>query len=322
MAIMEYWQHLFFTASIILGFISFCKSFIYFLKWLWVMFLRPPKNLKEYGSWTIITGSTDGIGKAIAFELASKGLNLILVGRNSVKLESTSMEIRERHHVKIKHIVIDFAKLSTEETRKRIEGGIAGLDVGILINNAGMGYPARFLHESDLEVIDSVLKVNLMGATWVTKAVLPGMIKKKKGAIINIGSGSSVVAPSYPLGTIYSATKAYLAMFTKSINLEYKTQGIDIQCQIPLYVSTKMVKLKPSVFIPTAEIFGKASVRWIGYGEQLCLPYWLHGVQWFLLQPIPDALMNWYILRFFMEGRRRSLVKQQTLINLHNCLND
>ncbi|KAF5940007.1 hypothetical protein HYC85_021174 [Camellia sinensis] len=131
-----------------LGFISLCSSIINLVKWVYIMFLRPPKNLKRsYGSWALITGSTDGIGKAIAMELASEGLNLVLVGRDSLKLESTSSEIRHRigDRVSIRTIVIDFAKVGGEEIEKRIGEEIEGLDVGVLINNAGLAYPfARF----------------------------------------------------------------------------------------------------------------------------------------------------------------------------------
>ena len=125
------------------------------------MFLRPPKNLKEYGSWAIITGSTDGIGKALAFELASKGLNLVLVGRNPSKLEATSNEIRARfgdQQVDIKNVVADFATWSGPEISKAIEGGIKELDVGVLINNAGVSYPnARFFHEVDWKMTGSLI---------------------------------------------------------------------------------------------------------------------------------------------------------------------
>ena len=90
-----------------------------------------------------------------------------------------------------------------------MEEAIDGLDIGLLVNGAGLAYPyARFFHEVDLELMDAIIKVNLEGATWITKAVLPTMIKKKKGAIVNIGSGSTVVLPSYPLVTLYAATKA------------------------------------------------------------------------------------------------------------------
>jgi len=202
-------QDLILIAATSLGLLSVCKAFINFLRWVWVMFFRPPKDLKEYGSWAVITGSTDGIGKALAFELGSKGLNLVLVGRSPSKLEATSKEIHEKYGGKVetKSIVIDLAKSSGEEICKMIEGGIRGLDVGILINNAGVAYPyVMYFHEVELELMESHVKVNIDAATWVTRSVLPGMLKKKKGAIINIGSGSSFFP--FPLGAVYAATKA------------------------------------------------------------------------------------------------------------------
>lgn len=210
---MELQQDLILVAASTVGFISLSQTLFKFLKWVWVMFLRPAKNLKDYGSWVLITGSTDGIGKALAFELASMGLNLVLVGRNPSKLEAMSNEIREKigggGQVGIKSIVIDFAKLESDEIAEAIEVGIEGLDVGILINNVGLAYPyAKFFHEVDLEMMESVIKVNVEGTTWVTKAVLPGMLKRKKGAVVNIGSGSSGAVSSYPLYTIYAATKS------------------------------------------------------------------------------------------------------------------
>lgn len=194
------------------GFISVFKFSINFLKWVWVMLLRPSKNLKDYGEWAVITGSTDGIGKALAFDLASKGLNLVLVGRNPSKLEATSSEIHEKYggQVGIKKVVIDLAKYSGEEIAHLMEEGIRGLDVGILVNNAGVSFPyARFFHEVDLELLDGIRKVNIEAATWITRSVLHSMLKKKKGAIVNIGSGSTMAGSSNPLYSVYAASKAY-----------------------------------------------------------------------------------------------------------------
>ncbi len=194
-----------------LGFLSLCNHLVKFLTWVWVMFIRPPKNLKDYGSWAIITGSTDGIGRALASELASKGLCLVLVGRDPTKLNATCQQIREEDggNILVKTIVIDFSKLRGDEIAKKVEEGIEGLDVGILINNAGLVNPsAMFLHDVNLEMVESIVGVNIVGTTWVTKAVLPGMLKRKKGAIVNIGSGSSMAVSSWPLFTIYVATKA------------------------------------------------------------------------------------------------------------------
>lgn len=203
------WADFFLVATTTLGFIITCKHLIHVLNWVWVMFLRLPKQLKQYGSWAVITGSTDGIGKAMSFELASQGLNLLLIGRNPTKLEATSKEIRDKYHVEVKILVLDMQYVKGEEMRKLIVEAIDGLDVGLVVNSAGLAYPyARFFHEVDSELMDAVVKVNVEGLTWVTKAVLPGMIKKKKGAIVNIGSGSTFVLPSYPLVTLYAATKA------------------------------------------------------------------------------------------------------------------
>lgn len=301
---------LFQVATSTIGFICVCKALIKFLKWVWVMFLRPPKDLKEYGSWAMITGSTDGIGKAMTLELASKGLNLILVGRNPLKLEATSKEIRDHgHNVEVKFVVLDMQKVGGVEMVKRIEEAIEGLDIGLVVNGAGLAYPyARFFHEVDLELMDAIVRVNVEGPTWITKAVIPTMIKKKKGAIVNIGSGSTIVLPSYPLVALYAASKAYLAMFSRCISLEYKHQGIDIQCQVPLFVSTKMTRMKTSLFVPSPETYSKACTRCIGY-EKLVVPYFLHSVQGFLIKAIPETFLDSYMLRYFLYWRGRGLSK-------------
>lgn len=192
-----------------LGFLSFSKFSISILNWVYVNFLRPPKNIKKYGSWALVTGSTDGIGKAFAFELAKKGLNLILVGRNPNKLDEVCSEIESKYSkTQIKIVVFDFSS-DLNEGVKKISEAIAGLDVGVLINNAGISYPyARFFHEVDDELLSNLIKVNVEGTTKVTQAVLPGMLERKKGAIVNIGSGAAIVIPSDPLYAVYAATKA------------------------------------------------------------------------------------------------------------------
>ncbi|KAE8665027.1 putative steroid dehydrogenase [Hibiscus syriacus] len=297
-----------------LGFISLCKVVTGFIKWVWVMFLRPPKNLKDhYGSWAIVTGCTDGIGKALVFQLASHGLNLLLVGRNPLKLQATADAIRERFgtQVKTRKVVVDFSKTSGEEMSKTMEGVIEGLDIGVLVNNAGVAYEgATFFHEVEPEVVESIIKVNVEAATWITKAVVPVMAKKKKGAIVNIGSGSYGGFLSYPLYTVYAASKAYLTMFSRSISLEYKKTGIDIQCQIPFYVSTKMTKFRrSSLFTPTAEAFSKASLGWIGYGEHVCVPYWPHSLQSFVLKLLPRSLKDRCVFLYYLGMRKRMMLQ-------------
>ena len=196
-----------------LGFVTLVKSLLSFVRWVWVMLLRPPKNLKDcYGSWALITGPTDGIGKALALELASKGLSLVLLGRSPSKLEATAAQIISNDNdaaVQVRTVVMDLAKCSGEEIRDTVERETRGLDLGVVVNNAGLAYPyAKFFDEVDSDLVMDIVKVNVEAATWITKAVLPGMLKRKRGAIVNIGSASSSIFPSFPLYTVYAASKA------------------------------------------------------------------------------------------------------------------
>ncbi|XP_074324833.1 very-long-chain 3-oxoacyl-CoA reductase-like protein At1g24470 isoform X2 [Apium graveolens] len=286
-----------------LGIFIFLKKSFYFLNWIFITFLRPPKNLKKYyGSWALITGSTDGIGKAMAFELARKGLNLVLVSRNLSKLDRVSRELlAENPNIQIKNLVLDFSGNVVAGVRE-MQVAIKGLEIGVLINNAGVTYhEAMYFHEVEEKVWMNLVNVNLRGTTLVTRAVVKGMIKRRRGAIVNIGSAASVVVSSHPL---------YIHQLSRSLYVEYKHYGIDVQCQVPLYVSTKMAEnvagiKRASMFIPSAEDYAKAAVKCIGY-EIRCTPYWPHAVQWFFASLLPDFVLDSW--RFSVGIRRRSSV--------------
>lgn len=192
-----------------IGSFTILRTLLGVLKWVYVSFLRPAKNLKKYGSWAVVTGPTDGIGKGFAFQLARKGLNLILVGRNPDKLKDVSDSIKLKFaNTQIKSVVVDFSG-DLDDGVKRVKEAIEGLDVGVLINNVGVSYPyARFFHEVDEQLLQNLIKVNVEGTSKITHAVLPNMVKRRKGAIVNIGSGAAIVIPSDPLYSVYAATKA------------------------------------------------------------------------------------------------------------------
>ncbi|KAF3785078.1 putative oxidoreductase [Nymphaea thermarum] len=293
----------------VLGLLHICRALMELAWWVWASFLRPMRNLKEYGPWAIVTGSTDGIGKAIAFRLARHhGLNLVLVGRNPSKLRSVSSEILKMNRsTEVRSIEVDLAG-DINEGMEKIREGIEGLDIGILINNAGTGYPyARFLHEADEELVARIIRVNVEFTTRLTHLVLPAMVKKKKGAIVNIGSASGSLLPASPLATIYSATKAYVDKFSRSLHVEYKQHGIDIQCQAPMYVATKMTKMEASFFTPSADGYADWCMRWIGQEEAVCTTYWTHSIQWFAGRLLPDALLEWWSLRHFHLKRQKGM---------------
>lgn len=292
-----------------LGLLTILNTSSGFLKWIWVTFLRPGKNLSKYGSWAIVTGPTDGIGRSFAIQLARRKINLVLVGRSPSKLKDLADELQAKYKTQVKTIVVDFTG-DLIEGMNRVEEAINDLDVGILINNAGMSYPyARFFHEVDSQLLKNLIAVNIEGTTRMVHTVLPGMLKRKKGAIVNIGSGAATVIPSDPLYTVYAATKAYVDQFSRSLYVEYKHSGVDVQCQVPLYVATKMASIKKaSLLVPSADTYARAALRWVGY-EPRCTPYWLHSIIWWFANALPEPFVDAYRLKFSLGIRKRGQLK-------------
>ncbi|KAM0873182.1 hypothetical protein ACQ4PT_038223 [Festuca glaucescens] len=179
--------------------------------WLYAAFLRPAKPLRaRYGAWAVITGTTDGIGRALALELAAAGLGVVLVGRSPDKLAAVAAEVGARRPgAQTRTFVIDFAADGLAANVAALAESIRGLDVGVLVNNAGLSYPyAQYLHEVDEALARDLIRLNVEAVTRMTHAVLPGMVQRKRGAVVNIGSGAASILPSAPLYTVYAATKA------------------------------------------------------------------------------------------------------------------
>ncbi|KAG8069632.1 hypothetical protein GUJ93_ZPchr0006g43419 [Zizania palustris] len=111
--------------------------------WLYAAFLRPGKPLRQqYSEWAVVTGATDGIGRAMAFRFVAAGLHLMLVGRSPDKLAAVSKEIRAEHpRAEVRTFVLDFTAEGLAAKVDALRDSIQGLDVGVLVNSAGMSYP-------------------------------------------------------------------------------------------------------------------------------------------------------------------------------------
>ncbi|KAG2611192.1 very-long-chain 3-oxoacyl-CoA reductase 1-like [Panicum virgatum] len=274
--------------------------------------LSRPKDLRRrYGAWALVTGPTSGIGRSVALELARRGLNLVLLDLDAANLQETSDVITSRHGVKTRTVVFDLSLVGTpqgDESMRRLRAAIEGLDVGVLVNNAGVGRPAvAYLHEADVEAWVRMVRVNLWALTEVTAAVLPGMVERGRGAVLNMGSASSEAIPSFPLNTIYAATKRYVSKFSRSLYVEYRSKGIDVQCQAPFFVATRLVPSAVldnwlSPFVPTPDAYARAAVRWIGHAP-LCTPAVGHQLLWCLAGVLPDAAHDWLRLREHLRFR-------------------
>eukprot|EP00245_Coleochaete_scutata_P007575 TRINITY_DN23034_c0_g1_i1.p1 TRINITY_DN23034_c0_g1~~TRINITY_DN23034_c0_g1_i1.p1 ORF type:complete len:330 (+),score=54.70 TRINITY_DN23034_c0_g1_i1:69-1058(+) len=293
-----------------LGFMRLVRFTSQLLFGLWVTFLRSGKDVRKYGSWAIVTGATDGIGKGFAKELAKKKVNVVLVSRTESKLVEVSKELETKYKIQTKVVAIDFVEADLGVAIKKIEDAISDLDVGILINNVGLSYNhAQFFHELDAQLMLDLIKVNIIATTRITKLVLPGMLNRRRGAIVNIGSGAATVLPSDPLYAVYAGTKGYVDQFSRTLYVEYKSCGIDVQCQAPLYVATKLSKIrKSSLTCPSADTYARYGLRWIGL-EPRVTPYWVHSIMWWMIASLPETIMDAVRLRQSTAIRKRALAK-------------
>lgn len=102
--------------------------------------IRPSKNLKNFGEWAVVTGATDGIGKALAIELARKGMNVLLISRTQQKLDDVEKEIKDLYPVAVKTLAVD-CSIMNDENKAKIQAAVDEVsDIGVLFNNVGVSY--------------------------------------------------------------------------------------------------------------------------------------------------------------------------------------
>ena len=143
--------------------------------------------MTRYGEWAVVTGSS----RSYALELASRGLNIVLVARNKERLITVAAEISERFAVETAVIVVDFTDSKAVKTVvKELEK--MSIDIGVLVNNVGMLGP-HFIPFLELEekTARDMITVNCVSATMMCHALLPGMVERDQGAVINIVSSTS-----------------------------------------------------------------------------------------------------------------------------------
>mmetsp|Transcript_104264 Transcript_104264/g.334432 ORF Transcript_104264/g.334432 Transcript_104264/m.334432 type:complete len:321 (-) Transcript_104264:50-1012(-) len=255
-------------------------------------FFRAGKKLRDYGEWGVVTGATDGIGRGYAIELAKQGMSVLLVSRTEAKLVEVEKEIKEKFpKVKVDHLSIDYSNFDSA-ARQAVKAKVADLDVGVLINNVGMSYPfTKCFHELKDDEVAGLVELNVNSTVWMTRIVLgdensSGMIKRRRGAIVNTSSGAGRMTS--PLLCEYSGAKSFIEMFSRGLKAELEAFNIHVQCQAPLFVATKLAKIKKSsLTVPTPGAYSRCAAAHIGY-EDTVSPYWVHALQLWALRQLPD----------------------------------
>ena len=263
------------------------------------------KNLKQYGSWAVVTGCTDGIGKGYVKELARQGINVVLVSRSQEKLENLAEEIKAQFGVSTRVIAIDF--VGGKEIYQGLEDQLAGIEIGILVNNVGVSHYPEFFQNIERDECWKMLNVNCLSVLMMTHIVLPQMIARKKGLVVNVSSASGQFP--VPLLQIYSSTKAFVDFFSTCLRNECAGNGVDVQCVLPFYVATKMSRIrKPNMMAPSPGSYVRQTFGTLGVYSRT-QGYWTHVLQAYFMGLIPSWITEKLTFNHNLS-RRKAVLKR------------
>ncbi|MFJ8066308.1 3-ketoacyl-ACP reductase [Psychrobacillus sp. NPDC096426] len=187
------------------------------------------------GKTALITGAGRGIGRATAIAFVKEGIHVGLLGRTMENLQKVSEELKE-YGVKVSLATADVANMeSVNQAVEKIRGELGSID--ILVNNAGISKFGNFL-DVDPEDWAKIIQVNVMGVYYVTRAVLPDMIERQTGDIINISSTAG--QKGAPVTSAYSASKAAVIALSESLMLEVRKHNVRVVTLTPSTVATDM----------------------------------------------------------------------------------
>ncbi len=241
------------------------------------------------GRRALISGASSGIGAAFAKRLAADRYDLTLVARNAERLESLAAELRADHRAGVRVLPADLTK--TVQLRK-VERAIESDEkLEILVNNAGFGTMGPFA-ELDTAIEEDQIRLNVLALVRMTRAALPGMIQRHRGAIINVSSMAGF-QPG-PTTATYSATKAYVNTFTESLHEELRGSGVQIQALCPGFTRTEFqqranidTSTLPDIAWMEAEDVVDASLAGLNSGDVVCVPGFLNRILATTVSSIP-----------------------------------
>jgi hypothetical protein len=177
----------------------------------------------------LVTGASGGIGLELARLFAKGGHDLILTARNEAKLRELAQYLGGMYHGRVEVIPAD---LTDPDVPEAIMGEAAarGLQVDVLVNNAGFGFRGPF-SEMELQQVLDMVQVNVIALTQLTRLALPAMLSRKSGRILNLAS-TAAFAPG-PLMAVYYATKAYVLSFSEALANEVRGSGVTVTALCP-----------------------------------------------------------------------------------------
>ena len=252
------------------------------------------------GCCTLITGASSGIGREFARQLAGRAGSLVLVARRLERLEELRDELTKKNpNLKIHCRAVDLSKVNeVEELCAWLER--AKIEIDFLINNAGLGDRGPFA-TAEPRRVGEMMMVNIVALTTLTRALLPAMIQRKRGAILNVSSTAGFL-PIRKLA-VYAASKAYVTSFSEGLRGEVRKAGITVSALCPGPVATEFSQVaergsgkeqRPSpsfLHVPVEDVV-RAGLEAIEHNKPLVVPGLVMKIAMLLVRLMPMAILR------------------------------
>jgi len=193
------------------------------------------------GKIVLITGASSGIGEACAKKFAELKANLIITARRKERIEKLSNELSRKHNIKVLPISLDVRNFNSVKLfYENLAPEWKAID--ILVNNAGLARGLDKFYEGKIEDWDEMIDTNIKGLLYVSRVVVPQMVEREYGHIINIGSTAG--HEPYPMGNVYVATKFAVKALSQSFRIDVLEKGIKVTSVDPGMVETEFSKVR------------------------------------------------------------------------------
>ncbi|XP_005930536.1 inactive hydroxysteroid dehydrogenase-like protein 1 [Astatotilapia calliptera] len=256
--------------------------------------LIPSKKLTQrYGDWAVVYGASEPVAKAYAEELARHAISIIFVTRDPSSVRDMSAYLSQNYGVETVVVSADFSL--DQVACKPIKEALRGKDIGFLVNcvDESLASPQSLIEVPEQHLLDLVNR-NIAVTTLMTRLVLPGMVDRSRGAVVNISSGACC-RPLLGRVTLTAST-GYLDHLSRALHLEYSSKGIFIQSLLPFQIasseqqpssSSSSPSRREGWFVPKPEVYARHAISTLGVSNRTT-GYWPHTLQYGLMRCIPE----------------------------------
>ncbi|XP_077366184.1 inactive hydroxysteroid dehydrogenase-like protein 1 [Festucalex cinctus] len=252
------------------------------------------KLRQKYGDWAVVYGASEPVAQAYAEELAQHGLSIIFVTYGRYNVGDFAASLSQRYGVETILVPADLGW--DQAAGKPVAEALRGKNVGFLVNCVDEACASpRELVEMSEERLMEVTANNVAGATLLTRLVLPGMLARGRGAVVNISSGACC-RPT-PGRVMLTAATGYLDHFSRALHLEYGTRGIFAQSLLPFQMASRRPASSTEGWLtPTPQVYARHAISTLGVSNRTT-GYWPHTMLYGLMRCIPEWIwvLGWRV---------------------------